>query len=221
MFTVFVYRSVMATLRRRKSICRRFLPILSTLFQSVWATQGWYICNGNGLWRSVFSFSLKLISGEHVGALAMSEPNCKYHLNCCTVCSTSAHNFTWFLHSAGSDVVSMKCKAEKVDGGYVINGNKMWCTNGPSAQTLVIIWGHLYIHPSAVMFGSPLSLAAGYSFFGLPCAPFGRCSFLLMSMLHIQNSSVYFIVAPFTQLSGLWALNLLEPCYKANYSYLK
>ncbi|ONK67936.1 uncharacterized protein A4U43_C05F5400 [Asparagus officinalis] len=56
----------------------------------------------------------KLISGEHVGALAMSEPN------------------------AGSDVVSMKCKAEKVDGGYVINGNKMWCTNGPIAETLVI-----------------------------------------------------------------------------------
>ncbi|XP_025881672.1 isovaleryl-CoA dehydrogenase, mitochondrial isoform X1 [Oryza sativa Japonica Group] len=52
--------------------------------------------------------------GEHVGALAMSEPN------------------------SGSDVVSMKCKAEKVDGGYVINGNKMWCTNGPSAQTLVV-----------------------------------------------------------------------------------
>ncbi|KAJ0083526.1 hypothetical protein Patl1_30738 [Pistacia atlantica] len=55
----------------------------------------------------------KLISGEHVGALAMSEPN------------------------AGSDVVSMKCKAERVDGGYVLNGNKMWCTNGPAAQTLV------------------------------------------------------------------------------------
>ncbi|XP_072983307.1 isovaleryl-CoA dehydrogenase, mitochondrial isoform X2 [Typha latifolia] len=53
-------------------------------------------------------------SGEHVGALAMSEPN------------------------AGSDVVSMKCKAHKVDGGYVINGNKMWCTNGPVAQTLVV-----------------------------------------------------------------------------------
>ncbi|KAK2968973.1 hypothetical protein RJ640_012427 [Escallonia rubra] len=55
-----------------------------------------------------------LISGEHVGALAMSEPN------------------------AGSDVISMKCKADRVDGGYVINGNKMWCTNGPVAQTLVI-----------------------------------------------------------------------------------
>ncbi|RXI04558.1 hypothetical protein DVH24_038832 [Malus domestica] len=56
----------------------------------------------------------KLISGEHIGALAMSEPN------------------------AGSDVVSMKCKADQVDGGYVLNGNKMWCTNGPVAQTLVI-----------------------------------------------------------------------------------
>jgi alkylation response protein AidB-like acyl-CoA dehydrogenase len=41
--------------------------------------------------------------------------------------------------NSGSDVVSMKCKAEKVDGGYVINGNKMWCTNGPSAQTLVML----------------------------------------------------------------------------------
>ncbi|CAA2966988.1 isovaleryl- dehydrogenase, mitochondrial [Olea europaea subsp. europaea] len=57
---------------------------------------------------------VKLISGEHVGALAMSEPN------------------------AGSDVVSMKCKAERVDGGYILNGNKMWCTNGPIAQTLVV-----------------------------------------------------------------------------------
>ncbi|GLJ36525.1 hypothetical protein SUGI_0733830 [Cryptomeria japonica] len=56
----------------------------------------------------------KLISGEHVGALAMSEPN------------------------SGSDVVSMKCKADCVNGGYRINGNKMWCTNGPVAQTLVI-----------------------------------------------------------------------------------
>ncbi|XP_057953548.1 isovaleryl-CoA dehydrogenase, mitochondrial isoform X2 [Malania oleifera] len=56
----------------------------------------------------------KLISGEHVGALAMSEPN------------------------AGSDVVSMKCKADHVDGGYIINGNKMWCTNGTIAQTLVV-----------------------------------------------------------------------------------
>lgn len=56
----------------------------------------------------------KLISGEHVGALAMSEPG------------------------AGSDVVSMRLKAEKVDGGYVLNGNKMWITNGPDAEVLVV-----------------------------------------------------------------------------------
>lgn len=56
----------------------------------------------------------KLISGEHVGALAMSEPG------------------------AGSDVVSMKLRADKVDGGYVLNGNKMWITNGPDADVLVV-----------------------------------------------------------------------------------
>ncbi|XP_059660599.1 isovaleryl-CoA dehydrogenase, mitochondrial isoform X1 [Cornus florida] len=67
--------------------------------------------NGNSAQKQ--KYLPKLISGEHVGALAMSEPN------------------------AGSDVVSMKCKADRVDGGYVINGNKMWCTNGPVAQTLL------------------------------------------------------------------------------------
>lgn len=56
----------------------------------------------------------KLVSGEHVGALAMSEPN------------------------AGSDVVSMKLRAEKRGDKYVLNGNKMWITNGPDAQTFVI-----------------------------------------------------------------------------------
>ncbi|MDG6079201.1 isovaleryl-CoA dehydrogenase [Erythrobacter litoralis] len=56
----------------------------------------------------------KLISGEHVGSLAMSEA------------------------SAGSDVVSMKMKAEKVDGGYVLNGTKFWITNAPFADTLVV-----------------------------------------------------------------------------------
>ncbi|XP_042753371.2 isovaleryl-CoA dehydrogenase, mitochondrial [Lactuca sativa] len=56
----------------------------------------------------------KLISGDHVGALAMNEPN------------------------AGSDVVGTKCNVERVDGGYVLNGNKMWFTNGPTAQTLVV-----------------------------------------------------------------------------------
>lgn len=56
----------------------------------------------------------KLISGEHVGALAMSEPG------------------------AGSDVISMKLKAEDKGGVYLLNGNKMWITNGPDADTLVV-----------------------------------------------------------------------------------
>jgi isovaleryl-CoA dehydrogenase len=56
----------------------------------------------------------QLISGEHVGALAMSEPG------------------------AGSDVVSMKTRAEKRGDRYVLNGSKMWITNGPVAQTLVV-----------------------------------------------------------------------------------
>jgi isovaleryl-CoA dehydrogenase len=56
----------------------------------------------------------KLVSGEHVGALAMSEPN------------------------AGSDVVSMKLRAEKQGDRYILNGTKMWITNGPDADTLVV-----------------------------------------------------------------------------------
>ena len=56
----------------------------------------------------------KLVSGEHVGALAMSEPN------------------------AGSDVISMKLKAEDKGGWYLLNGSKFWITNGPDADTLVV-----------------------------------------------------------------------------------
>jgi isovaleryl-CoA dehydrogenase len=56
----------------------------------------------------------KLVSGEHVGALAMSEPN------------------------AGSDVVSMKLKAEVKGDRYVLNGSKMWITNGGDADTLIV-----------------------------------------------------------------------------------
>lgn len=55
-----------------------------------------------------------LISGEHLGSLAMSEPN------------------------AGSDVVSMKLNAQAVQGGYLLNGNKMWITNAPTADTLMV-----------------------------------------------------------------------------------
>ena len=56
----------------------------------------------------------KLISGEYVGALAMSEPG------------------------AGSDVISMKLKAEDKGGFYLLNGSKMWITNGPDADTMVV-----------------------------------------------------------------------------------
>ena len=56
----------------------------------------------------------KLISGEHVGALAMSEPG------------------------AGSDVIGMKLKAEDKGGYYLLNGSKMWITNGPDADTMVV-----------------------------------------------------------------------------------
>jgi isovaleryl-CoA dehydrogenase len=56
----------------------------------------------------------RLLSGDHVGALAMSEP------------------------SAGSDVVSMKLRAEKRNDRFVLNGNKYWITNGPDADTLVV-----------------------------------------------------------------------------------
>jgi len=56
----------------------------------------------------------KLISGEHIGALAMSEPG------------------------AGSDVVGMKLRADKKGDRYILNGNKMWITNGPDADTMVV-----------------------------------------------------------------------------------
>ena len=68
----------------------------------------------NGTAAQKAKYLPKLVSGEHVGALAMSEPG------------------------AGSDVVSMKLRAEKKGDRYVLNGNKMWITNGPDADTLVV-----------------------------------------------------------------------------------
>ena len=68
----------------------------------------------NGTAEQRAKYLPKLISGEHVGALAMSEPG------------------------AGSDVVSMKLRAEDKGGYYVLNGSKMWITNGPDADTLVV-----------------------------------------------------------------------------------
>src|SRR5213594_4624562 len=68
--------------------------------------------NGNAAQKR--KYLPRLISGEHVGALAMSEPG------------------------AGSDVVSMRLRAERRAGRYVLNGSKMWITNGPDADTLVV-----------------------------------------------------------------------------------
>ena len=68
--------------------------------------------NGNAAQKA--RYLPKLCSGEHVGALAMSEPG------------------------AGSDVVSMKLRAEKRGDQYILNGNKMWITNGPDADVLVV-----------------------------------------------------------------------------------
>ncbi|ACA87493.1 isovaleryl-CoA dehydrogenase [Shewanella woodyi] len=70
--------------------------------------------NRNGNAEQKAKYLPKLVSGEHIGALAMSEPN------------------------AGSDVVSMKLHARKEGDRYILNGNKMWITNGPDANTYVI-----------------------------------------------------------------------------------
>ncbi|WP_428634861.1 isovaleryl-CoA dehydrogenase [Sedimenticola sp.] len=68
----------------------------------------------NGTQAQKEKYLPKLISGEHIGALAMSEPN------------------------AGSDVVGMRLKAEKKGDRFILNGNKMWITNGPDAHTMVV-----------------------------------------------------------------------------------
>ncbi len=70
--------------------------------------------NKNGSPEQKARYLPKLCSGEHIGALAMSEPG------------------------AGSDVVSMRLKADRKGDRFVLNGNKMWITNGPDAHTLVV-----------------------------------------------------------------------------------
>ena len=70
--------------------------------------------NRNGSDAQRQKYLPQLISGEHIGALAMSEPG------------------------SGSDVVSMQMKAEKTDTGYRLNGTKMWITNGPDADVIVV-----------------------------------------------------------------------------------
>ncbi len=68
----------------------------------------------NGTHEQKLKYLPKLVSGEHVGALAMSEPG------------------------AGSDVVSMRLRAERRGDVFVLNGNKMWITNGPDADVLIV-----------------------------------------------------------------------------------
>jgi isovaleryl-CoA dehydrogenase len=70
--------------------------------------------NRNGNEAQKEKYLPKLVSGEHIGALAMSESG------------------------AGSDVMSMQLKAQKTDDGYVLNGTKMWITNGPDADVVVV-----------------------------------------------------------------------------------
>lgn len=70
--------------------------------------------NLNGSEAQKQKYLPKLITGKHIGALAMSESG------------------------SGSDVVSMRLKADKVEGGFVLNGTKMWITNGPDAHTLIV-----------------------------------------------------------------------------------
>src|SRR6201995_4345779 len=84
----------------------------------------------------------KLISGEHVGALAMSEPG------------------------AGSDVVSMRTRAEKKGDRYILNGSKMWIPNGPQADTLVV---YAKTDPSAGPRGvSAFLIEKGFAGFSTP-----------------------------------------------------
>lgn len=68
----------------------------------------------NGSHEQKLKYLPKLVTGEHIGSLAMSE------------------------HTAGSDVVSMKLRAELQGDHYVLNGSKMWITNGPDADVLVV-----------------------------------------------------------------------------------
>ena len=70
--------------------------------------------NRNGSDDQKQKYLPKLVSGEHIGALAMSESG------------------------SGSDVVSMQMKAERTDAGYLLNGTKMWITNGPDADLIVV-----------------------------------------------------------------------------------
>ncbi|KAI4231653.1 MAG: hypothetical protein LQ349_005475 [Xanthoria aureola] len=97
----------------------------------------------NGTPEQKDRFLPSLVSGEKIGALAMSE------------------------HSAGSDVVSMKTTAKKVDGGYILNGTKMWITNGPDAHTIII---YAKTEPGAASKGITAFILDTTSTAGFSCA---------------------------------------------------
>ncbi|KAL2352424.1 putative isovaleryl-CoA dehydrogenase IvdA, partial [Cryomyces antarcticus] len=97
----------------------------------------------NGNEEQKAKFLPALISGEHVGALAMSE------------------------HSAGSDVVSMKMTAEEVDGGYRLSGTKMWITNGPDADIIIV---YAKTTPSAASKGITAFIVPTKDASGFSCA---------------------------------------------------
>ena len=104
--------------------------------------------NGNDAQKK--KYLLKLISGEHVGALAMSEPG------------------------AGSDVISMKLKAEDKGGYYLLNGSKMWITNGPDADTMVV-YGKTEPEPGSLIANAPTcspEISFGRYFFFCASLPF-------------------------------------------------
>ncbi|TKA68606.1 hypothetical protein B0A49_06013 [Cryomyces minteri] len=97
----------------------------------------------NGNEQQKAKFLPALISGEHIGALAMSE------------------------HSAGSDVVSMKMTAEEVDGGYRLSGTKMWITNGPDADIVIV---YAKTTPSAASKGITAFIVPTKDASGFSCA---------------------------------------------------
>ncbi len=92
---------------------------MAALGWAIWRMSWWWLCiNQIARWGTAeqkAKYLPDLISGSHVGSLAMSEPG------------------------AGSDVIGMKLRADQQgNGDYVLNGNKMWITNGPHAETLVV-----------------------------------------------------------------------------------
>jgi isovaleryl-CoA dehydrogenase len=121
--------------------CRAVGPVLEELSRASAAVGMSYAAHSNLCVHNLWSNGTPaqrarwlpgLLSGEHVGALAMSEPG------------------------AGSDVLgSMRCRAELADGGWIANGTKMWITNGPEADVLIV-----YMRTDGAAGGRPGSITA-------------------------------------------------------------